>query len=240
VDVLYILGNGSKWDNNELRYSLRSLEKHGNGYNRVFVTGYTPDFLNSNVIYNYHSDNYAPNINHLMKVLWTFQNTDISDDILLNYDDNFFVKDIEVEEYPFYFKREELPDTFPISNIHTRSLLYTKKILKQLNKPTKDFAVHCPIIYNRQKFYDFIDVFKEYIKLDNRETSISVRCAYLNNIGVVGEYLKDLKIIGITSINDIEEKIKDRNIFSIGENIQKGRIIDFLKMNYPNKSKWEI
>ena len=28
MDIVYCLGNGSKWDNNELRYSLRSVERY--------------------------------------------------------------------------------------------------------------------------------------------------------------------------------------------------------------------
>uniref|UniRef100_A0A6M3K6I1 Glycosyltransferase n=1 Tax=viral metagenome TaxID=1070528 RepID=A0A6M3K6I1_9ZZZZ len=37
VDVVYPLSNGSKWENNEIRYSLRSLEKHATNLGRVFV-----------------------------------------------------------------------------------------------------------------------------------------------------------------------------------------------------------
>ncbi len=37
VDVVYPLNNGSKWDNNEIRYSLRSLEKYAANLGRVFV-----------------------------------------------------------------------------------------------------------------------------------------------------------------------------------------------------------
>jgi len=39
VDVVYPLSNGSHWDNNELRYSLRSLEKYALNLGRVFVVG---------------------------------------------------------------------------------------------------------------------------------------------------------------------------------------------------------
>lgn len=239
MDVLYILGKGSRWNNNELRYSLRSLEKHLRGYTRIFITGEKPEFINDEVIYNYYPDEYLPNLNHLYKVLATFKLTDISDDILLNYDDNFFVSDVGIKDYPYYYKREVLPDSFPITNIHTRSMMATKKILQELNKPIKDFAVHCPIRYNRHHFYDFVKAFDKYIDKNNKQASISVRCAYTNNLEIKGEYLADLKFNKSLTMQDIEQKIKGRNVFSTSDNIQSGNTIDFLQQRFPNKSRWE-
>ena len=39
MDVVYILGKGSVWKDNEIRYSLRSIEKHLTGFDRVFIVG---------------------------------------------------------------------------------------------------------------------------------------------------------------------------------------------------------
>ena len=45
VDVVYPLGKGSRWDDNELRYSLRSLEKFAKNLGRIFVVGQKPHWL---------------------------------------------------------------------------------------------------------------------------------------------------------------------------------------------------
>lgn len=37
MDILYVIGRGSKWENNELRYSLRSLEKNGINVGNIFI-----------------------------------------------------------------------------------------------------------------------------------------------------------------------------------------------------------
>lgn len=239
MDILYILGSGSKWNNNEIKYSLRSLEKYGQNYNRVFITGEKPNFINEKIIYNYYPDKFLPQVNHLLKVLYTFQKTDISDDTLINYDDNFFLKDVDIANYPYYYKRELLPDTFSISNTHTRSMIYTKDILKSLNKPIKDFEVHCPIIYNRYKFYDFVEKFQRYN--DRQKTvALSSRSAYLNNLAIEGEYHSDVKIKKIITKQEVELIVKNQNVFSISNNATKGGIAEFLQENFPNKSKWEI
>lgn len=45
MDVLYYIGGGSMHNNNELRYSLRSLQKHCRDLGKVWVVGNKPDFL---------------------------------------------------------------------------------------------------------------------------------------------------------------------------------------------------
>lgn len=60
MDVLYILGSGSPFNNDELRYSLRSLEKNGVNVSRVIVVGENPGFLSENVEY-YHVKEFSGN-----------------------------------------------------------------------------------------------------------------------------------------------------------------------------------
>ena len=46
MDVLYILGNGSPFYNDELKYSLRTLERFGSNIDRLILVGEKPSFLN--------------------------------------------------------------------------------------------------------------------------------------------------------------------------------------------------
>ena len=50
IDVLYTLGPDSGHDNQELRWSLRGLEKFGRNVGRVIVVGYPPDWLSDEVV----------------------------------------------------------------------------------------------------------------------------------------------------------------------------------------------
>ena len=49
MDMLYILGNGSKHDNQELRWSLRSLEKYGRNVGSIAIVGEPPEWLSPEV-----------------------------------------------------------------------------------------------------------------------------------------------------------------------------------------------
>ena len=50
MDIVYILGTGSKHDNIELRMSLRSICKYGRNVGRVIVAGDPVDWLSDDVV----------------------------------------------------------------------------------------------------------------------------------------------------------------------------------------------
>lgn len=228
MDVLYILGKGSKWDNNEIRYSLRSLEKHGQGFNRVFITGENPGFT-KNIEYNYCPDIGYATINHMHKVRWTFQNTDISDDIILMYDDVYFMQDVQLNEYPYRYTGElyEKPN---IARGFVMSMYKCRKMLENLNKPTKNYGVHCPFIYNRQKFLSL----NQYWDKMNRGFYFSVRSFYGNYHEVNGVKSKDAKVIQPRDI-----KITGQDFFSISDFALDNGLDKYLEKLYDKKSKYE-
>ena len=51
MDILYYIGKGSHHNNQELRYSLRALEKHCKDIGNVWIVGNRPHFLNNNIKY---------------------------------------------------------------------------------------------------------------------------------------------------------------------------------------------
>mgnify|MGYP003299670978 CR=1 FL=1 len=50
MDILYLVGNNSTSDFEDLKLSLRSLETYGRDVDRVFMCGFIPDFISDNVI----------------------------------------------------------------------------------------------------------------------------------------------------------------------------------------------
>lgn len=238
MDILYILGNGSRWNNNEIKYSLRSLEKHGQNYDRVFITGEKPHFINDNIIYNYCPDSHIPTITHFNKVLHTFKNTDISDNILLMYDDIFFKKSVDIEKYPYYYKRE-IPANYKVNNFYTNALTFTRNLLLKLGKPIKDFDIHTPIIYNRQKFYEMEKIVKQNFNFNNpKSVGVAVRSLYCNFHNIEGELKADLKISENLTELKIEQTLKNESVFSIANAIYNN-MMKYLAKTYPQKSKWE-
>lgn len=232
MDILYILGEGSSWDNNELRLSLRSLY---NCYNldRVFVIGTDPKLLSKNVIFIPYVDLHNRFCNHYLKVKKVFEETDISDNILLMYDDIFFKRTVDIEEYPYYCEGE-LPVLDVSRRAYIQSLGNTRQILEKYNKPIIDFSVHCPIIYNRQKFLALKDTaFKDMFEYQN---GADVRSLYANMNNIQGEQVKDCLVL---QENDFE-KVKDFNCFSINDKSLENGIGQLVANKYKEKCIYEV
>ncbi len=50
IDVVYVIGNGSSHSNDELRFSLRSIEKYFKDLRNVFIVGSKPDFIDESKV----------------------------------------------------------------------------------------------------------------------------------------------------------------------------------------------
>lgn len=232
MDIVYILGTGSLWYNNELRFSLRSVEKHLKGEKRVFIVGYKPDWI-QNVIHIPAEDKFRhekeKNIFHKISV--ACQDERISDDFIFFNDDHFLLKDLT--EIPYYH-REGLEEfvkgratTYKISANNTLN------VLKAKGKPTLNYDVHAPIVYNKSKFLEL----REYNW--NIRYGMIVKSLYCNHHGVEGEFLTDCKIQEAMTIENLEARIKDRPVFSIGDRAICQTFNRFMEGLYPEKSIFE-
>lgn len=234
IDVLYILGTGSKYNNEELRYSLRSLEKFGQNVGRVFITGDCPKFIDqTKITFLPELDIGCRAINHWWKVDQTFRKTDIGDRALLMYDDIFFCKPTDLANYPWRW-RKMLPTEKP-ENHYKLSLYNTFVWLQKNGLTTIDYCLHQPCIYERDKF---LSMEKDFEELKLSDVAMSPRAVYANRFlsGEI-EKLDDLKIKQL--VPDLEELIKDRDCFSIADDCLDGPVKEWLEKNLPERSKFE-
>lgn len=179
MDALYYIGSGSMRNNNELRYSLRALEKHAKDLDRVFIVGNKPAFLRG-VEYIWVEDKFEWWRNAFEKTKAAIQ-AKISDEFLLLNDDFFMTKDFEMKSYPYFHKGEIEDDT---STKYKTVITNTKKVLQENGKPFMHYGVHCPMRINGQK----------YLQMEKYFTSpVSARCLYGNLYDVGGRKVTDNK-----------------------------------------------
>jgi len=236
VDVLYILGTGSQWQDNELRYSLRSLEKYALNVGRVFVTGENPGFLSPEVVFTPCNDPGPRAFNHIHKVRATIERTDISERFLLNYDDNFFTSPVDIDSYPFFFKGT-LPDRTETHRAYRYSLIEARHFLEKHGKPILNFSVHCPCIYERQKFM----ALEEAWQIGARKPhGIAVRAVYCNWHGVTPEFMADCKLKTVKSKEEASLAIEGRHVFSIHDDSLPNGVANMIREMYPRPSRWEL
>ena len=244
MDIVYILGTGSKWDNNELRYSLRSIEQFGKNVGNVYVIGADPGFLSKNVSLINIEDRYNnKHKNILNNICEIFEYTNIGDHFLLSSDDHFYVKETDFDNYPIYYKGI-LPNKIKKedkSKGYKKSLVSTRKLLAENYYTFYNFSQHG----NTHIFKEAIVLAKDLIEESyNTPKGCEPTCLLLNVLykHKPFEFIKrkDLKIKGdIQGVEDLKEKIGDREVFSIyDEAIDKG-VAEYLQELFPNKSKYE-
>ena len=176
MDIVYILGKGSLSNNDELRYSIRSLERYCEDLGKIIIVGESVDFL-QNVMFIPHEDKHKkPWKNTLDKVRAVCACDLVTDDFLLMNDDFFAFDTFRCDEFPYFA---------------------TKGGGGGVSGPI-DFAVHRPMVLKKE-FY-----LKMPINTD-MSTSYSPRSFYGNFYRTPPTYIKDLVLRtgeGMPSLDD--------------------------------------
>jgi len=224
MDVFYPLKtNGSRHNNLELRYSLRSIEKNLSGFDRVFIsTQYLPEWL-TNVEHIQMRDDpmRVPDWNIKNKVY----NAGTEDFLFLN-DDHFILEPYNANTFPNYYHstldiycRKRGKDGYGLRARNTLKWLQAHE-LKLLN-----FDIHYPIVYNLTKFREVMDL----VPWDNKNGFI-VKSLYGNYWRLPGTYTHDNKV------NSLPGKLP---VFSTYPHMKQS-IFSYLEQKFPEKSRFEL
>ncbi len=215
--VMYPLTN--TLDYRELKYSLRSVEKHLTGYEVVIVGEQMPDWITGVTWI------HVPDIK-MRKQLSIKKNIvaalNYSDRIFFMNDDIFLLQETNPYHYPYYFNGSLKPQT----EAGTMQLINE---LKVLGKPTDHFDIHTPIVYKK----DFIEV------VENFTDDTVIKSMYANYLGKIGTPLTDMKISRPVAPEAIRLSIRDRPCFSTGMG-GLGSALQVLQELFPEPSKYEL
>lgn len=241
MDILYVLGKYSKWDNNELRLSLRSIEKFCMNVGRVFLVGHDPKFLSNEVTYIPFNDKYhkvCKQKNILNAICYAVENSDIGEEFLLSSDDHIYVKETDFDNYPFYCK-----GMLPIDDKHRlyrRTLCDTRKILEKNNLTFFNFSQHG----NTHIFRSAIENAKDIIestyntKFGCEPTSILLNIYYAKCQFPITKR-NDVKICKDKDVNYMLSELNEREVVSFDDYPHES-IKDYLFKLFPVKSKYEM
>ena len=156
IDVVYPLGSGSAWDNNELRYSLRSLEKNLLDLGRVFVVGQRPDWLVEAMhipMEDVHRKNKDANL--IDKVLAACR-AGVSDRFVRLSDDQCLLQPRSSGQMQAYHlgPLDQKPASFWGVGRWKRRLRRTYALLLHEGLPTLHYDSHIPMVYQRDRFVE--------------------------------------------------------------------------------------
>jgi hypothetical protein len=232
IDVVYILRNkGTRWRNEEIRYSLRSIEKHLD-FNNVFIVGELPSWALSEKITLIKADDpYGNKLrNAIHKITLACKDEKVSDNFILMNDDFFFLKKTEKIEY---FNKGKLAvskrDHSTKGGYYYRAICSTLDMLRAGGvKDPVDYEVHYPIIFNKQKFLK--------MAAGITETDYLFRSVYCNLNNITSKYRADVKVFNRRQLSN--KKTKD--LISIDEKMALDPVFQkFIMVSNPAKSQYE-
>lgn len=252
TDILIPLGKGSRHQDFELRMCLRSIEKHLKGVGNIFLVGEKPEWI-QNIIHipardNPNNWNRARNIydkimagiSYIDDLKVDYVNTRkhemqvscicLSDNFLFMNDDHYLLTDYEAAEFPYYHRGTIRGIDYGNNRPQTMQMDNTERLFLQ---SINDFDIHCPIIYNKEKF-------KKSFPEKWPEHGYGIKSMYCALNEIEGEEIEDLKFKEPLMKESIYQALEGRDWFSIGDKcLKSGAMKEVLETIYPDKSRYE-
>lgn len=233
-DIVYFLKNSPT--NEELMYSLRSVEQNFQ-YHEVWFYGGCPNNLRPD----HHIATRQLALSKWQRVrdmlYQACQNDDITENFWL-FNDDFFILKPKKETMPVQYNRtleerikkiEGRHDNKP--NEYTRRLRHLVETLKKAGKPTKDYAVHKPMLINRKKMIEVLDKFPD---------EPMSRALYGNYYELGGVSKHDMKI-QLLRYNKMSEVMQQWDFLSTSdESFENGTVGRYIKNKFIIKSRFEL
>jgi hypothetical protein len=235
MDILYILGKGSPFNNEEIKYSLRSLERFGSNIGKVVLIGEKPDFLDySKIEHHPFTETGVKDYRIASKIMHACAIGAVKGDFLFCNDDFFFARPFDCNTFTNYCQGY-LHHGDSIATAYQDHLRLTRDYLLSQGKSANNFDMHCPIIYNSEKFLALAPAW-EYSKTT---IGLVVKSTYANMYGIPGTLYRDVKLKELISQNDYY-RINSVDCFSIYDQAWNRGVKSYLERTFTEKSPWEL
>lgn len=229
LDIVYMVKDAVY--NDELKYSLRSVDKNFPCHDVWFVGG-KPMYVHPDkqVIVNQRVGNKWDKVRAMLRMV--AEDNRITEDFVL-FNDDFFVLQPVSDLPPYaYGTLAQLCTHIEKKNggrptKYTESLKRTEAALRDNGLTTLNFELHAPIVLNRDKLLEVINTFPE-VK--------GTRSLYGNMfLSSAIEPMKDVKIVDNDSLPH-----PDQIFLSTEDNsFAHGAVGEYIKSLFPDKSRWE-
>jgi len=241
VDVVYVLGKGSHWKNNEIRYSLRSVEKNLTGYRNIYIIGENPGFLRD-VIHIQHPDEIGPQNadgNIARKVLRACAEADLSDNFLFINDDHIILSPVDARKLPAFHKGDmaDYPPSHWNNNLWRKRLRHTFDMLKQRGLTTFNFDCHTPILFSKESFRVAMGFFD--YENDIGYTMKSMYGNVMNQDDGVMLSTEKKTVFQKLRFDQIESRLRNCLFMSFNDDGLNAHLKKWLWMRFPGMSKYE-
>lgn len=230
MHIIIPLRDFSMHNNIELRYCLRSIEKHITGYDDIYIACKSLPKWITNVKHVISSDvqryGYTA-MNIFTKIKHALDDTQ-DENVLLLSDDYFLTCDINTKNISYYnkgdidasYQQRDANEPYSQTLVNTYSYLFRRM------STTHDCDLHYPIIINKEKLLSIIpDTWNVH--------GYSIRSLYVNLNNIPTTFMKDNKI------SKAKEFKPEMKFFSTTDTQIDKDMKELFERLYPNKSIYE-
>lgn len=153
MDAVYPLANTSKWNDNELRYSLRSLVHNFPDLEQVWILGHCPDWLtgvNHLPVPSPYERNKDANL--INAILFACLEPELSDEFLFMSDDQVLLKPMRPADFRPWWVEDMAGIKTWGTNRYKMRLKATFERLQSQGYSTYNFEGHVPYIHKKELF----------------------------------------------------------------------------------------
>ena len=238
IDLVIPLSE-SKTDFLDLKYCLRSVERHLDNYNEIVIVGAKPKWIQGAVHIPFSDATHKKfkEKNILNKLTAACMDRRVTKNFALLNDDYVFLDSVDISKYPNYY-RGTCREAFDMNvrNDYRKTVYHTLKFIESRGYKDRYFDGHCPIIYNKEKFmstFDFNDV--------NFDTpwGYCIKTLYAVCNRLKGTFMEDVKFQRSLPREEILEVMKGRHVISYNDHPLRTDLGDILKEMFPEKSSYE-
>ena len=228
MDIVYPFRHDPQIGNLTLKYSIRSVRKHFTDIGNIYVIGADPQMPGIIHIPTKDDSGYARNI--FNKMLQIANTKEVSEDLMMIMDDHFMLKSGPVDLYPLY-ANNTLQQLAPTQgNVYKLIIQNTIRLLKEKDKSTRNYNIHCPAIFNKAKLRELAEAYP----LLESNMGFILKSLYFNHFDIPAQFeIADCKIKRDWQHLQIESKIAGRDCFSTGKEKECPNILSFLEKLYP-------
>lgn len=226
-DLIYILK--ADIDTDELKYSLRSVEKNF-PINRVWFVGGQPEGLEPDIRLK-HEQIGNCKWELIRSSMWKAVNDErLSEDFFLFNDDFFVMEPVDTDSFRNFVdgtlerRIDELHSEVGM-NAYTRTLFKLEQELKTMHEPTMNFDVHLPMLLN-----------KEQVRSTLYKCSSPQMRSAIGNINRLPFVIHpDVKVYDLESV-----PVNETYLSTNDDTFRKGNVGKYIRETFTTKSRFEV
>lgn len=239
-DIVYIVGTGSRWDDNELRFSMRSIAKHGHNIGRVILVGHCPEWINRDTVTVIPAvdETGRKHTNIALKIRKAIETLHLTEDFLISSDDHIYVQPVDFDNYPIYARGKISSECQDIYNEYHRSMVETRRYLIDKGLPYYRTNPHFNTHIVPALFGSILDDILNTKTIDG----IEINCVMGNTLIKQGRPFveqSDMKVMAPKTPAEWQKIAKANHCISLDDRCLTTDLCKWLLYHFPDESPYE-